>query len=186
MRSCSCASSRRAGRSGRRSRSSRSAAAATSGPSGSSGSRMAPSKSGKRCARSAAYSPGCRSTKGRTRLSSKIMSTEDQARLDRRLLMLPATPKDGATARDVLWRAGIETELCESVRVVASEVQRGAAAVMLPEEAIGVASQLLALGIAQQAPWSDLPVLVLTRQGADSADATLAVSALGNVTLLER
>src|ERR1044071_4977326 len=114
------------------------------------------------------------------------MSVEDQARLDRRLLMLPATPKDGATTRDVLWRAGIETELCDSVPIVATELQRGAAAVMLPEESIEVASRLLSLVIAQQAPWSDLPVLVLTRQGADSADAGLAVSALGNVTLLER
>src|SRR5689334_14252696 len=114
------------------------------------------------------------------------MTADDQARLDRRLLMLPATPKDGATTRDVLWRAGIETELCESVRMVAAEVQRGAAAVILPEESIGTASRVLALVIAQQAPWSDLPVLVLTRQGADSADASLAVSALGNVTLLER
>ena len=114
------------------------------------------------------------------------MTADDQSRLDRRLLMLPATPRDGTTARDVLWRAGIETELCDSVRVMASEMQRGAAAVMLPEESIGLASQLLTLVIAQQAPWSDLPVLVLTRQGADSADASLAVSALGNVTLLER
>ena len=114
------------------------------------------------------------------------MTADDQARLDRRLLMLPATPRDGTTARDVLWRAGIETELCDSVRAMASELQRGAAAVMLPEESIGLASQLLALVIAQQAPWSDLPVLVLTRQGADSADAALAVSALGNVTLIER
>jgi len=114
------------------------------------------------------------------------MTADDQARLDRRLLMLPATPKDGAMTRDVLWRAGIETEICESVRMVAAEVQRGAAAVILPEEAIGSASRVLALVIAQQAPWSDLPVLVLTRQGADSADASLAVSALGNVTLLER
>jgi signal transduction histidine kinase len=114
------------------------------------------------------------------------MTADDQARLDRRLLMLPATPKDGATTRDILWRAGIETELCKSVRNMAEEVQRGAAAVMLPEESIGVASRLLALVIAHQQPWSDLPVLVLTRQGADSADASLAVSALGNVTLLER
>jgi signal transduction histidine kinase/CheY-like chemotaxis protein len=114
------------------------------------------------------------------------MTLGDQARLDRRLLMLPATPKDGAMARDMLWRAGIETELCDDVSVMASELQRGAAAVMLPEESIGLASRLLALVIAQQAPWSDLPVLVLTRQGADSADASLAVSALGNVTLLER
>jgi signal transduction histidine kinase len=100
--------------------------------------------------------------------------------------MMPATPRDGATTRDILWRAGIETELCDSVRVVAAELQRGAAALMLPEESIGVASQVLAVAIAQQAPWSDLPVLVLTRQGADSADASLAVAALGNVTLLER
>jgi two-component system, sensor histidine kinase len=114
------------------------------------------------------------------------MNTGDQERLDRRLLMLPATPRDGATTRDILWRAGVETQLCDSVRSVASELQRGAAALMLPEESIGMASQLLAVTIAQQAPWSDLPVLVLTRQGADSADATLAVSALGNVTLLER
>ena len=114
------------------------------------------------------------------------MTADDQARLDRRLLMLPATPKDGATARDVLWRAGIEAELCDSARHMASEVQRGAAAIMLPEEQIGVASRMLALVIAQQAPWSDLPVLVLTRQGADSADATMAVAELGNVTLLER
>jgi signal transduction histidine kinase len=114
------------------------------------------------------------------------MTADDQARLDRRLLMLPATPKDGATARDVLRRAGIEAELCESARRLASEVQRGAAAIMLAEEQIGAASRTLSLVIAQQAPWSDLPVLVLTRQGADSADATMAVAELGNVTLLER
>src|SRR5690349_11235301 len=118
--------------------------------------------------------------------SSTAMTGDDQTRLDRRLLMLPATPRDGATAVNVLSRAGIQTDVCESVPVMASELQRGAAAVMLPEESIGVASRLLAIAIAQQAPWSDLPVLVLTRQGADSADASLAVSALGNVTLLER
>jgi two-component system, sensor histidine kinase len=114
------------------------------------------------------------------------MTSGEQERLDRRLLMLPATPRDGVTTRDILWRAGVETHLCDSVRSVATELQRGAAALMLPEESIGVASQLLAATIAQQGPWSDLPVLVLTRQGADSADASLAVSALGNVTLLER
>ena len=78
------------------------------------------------------------------------MSTDDQARLDRRLLMLPATPKDGATTRDILWRAGIETELCNGARVLESEVQRGAAAVMLGEESIGQATRILALTIAQQ------------------------------------
>ena len=39
---------------------------------------------------------------------------------------------------------------------------------------------------ASQPPWSDLPVLVLTRPGADSAESSEAVRMLGNVTLLER
>ncbi len=37
-----------------------------------------------------------------------------------------------------------------------------------------------------QPPWSDLPVLILTRPGADSAETEEAVRTLGNVTLLER
>ena len=40
--------------------------------------------------------------------------------------------------------------------------------------------------LAAQPPWSDLPVLVLTRSGADSAALDEAVRTLGNVTLLER
>ena len=38
----------------------------------------------------------------------------------------------------------------------------------------------------RQPPWSDLPVLVLTRSGADSAEVRAATRNLGNVTLLER
>ena len=114
------------------------------------------------------------------------MTTDDQQRLDRRLLMLPPTPKDGAVTQEVLRHAGVETELCATVRALVNEAQRGAAAVLLPEEAIANASAQLTAMLSQQAPWSDLPVLVLTRPGADSAEASLAVSALGNVTLLER
>ena len=114
------------------------------------------------------------------------MTTDEQLRLDRRLLLLPPTPKDGSVTQEVLRRAGVETEICSNVRGLVAEVHRGAAAVLLPEEAIATASRELAAMLSQQAPWSDLPILVLTRPGADSAEASLAVSALGNVTLLER
>ena len=40
--------------------------------------------------------------------------------------------------------------------------------------------------VAGQPPWSDLPMLILTRPGADSATVSGAVASLGNVTLLER
>ena len=114
------------------------------------------------------------------------MTTDEQLRLDRRLLLLPPTPKDGSLTQDVLRRAGVETELCSSVQGLVAEVQRGAAAVLLPEEVVATSSRELADMLSQQPPWSDLPILLLTRPGADSAEASLAVSALGNVTLLER
>ena len=44
----------------------------------------------------------------------------------------------------------------------------------------------LAEALAGQPPWSDLPLLVLTRPGADSSEVEDAVRTLGNVTLLER
>ena len=40
--------------------------------------------------------------------------------------------------------------------------------------------------LAAQPPWSDLPILILTRPGADSEDTVEAVRVLGNVTLIER
>jgi signal transduction histidine kinase len=40
--------------------------------------------------------------------------------------------------------------------------------------------------LGEQPPWSDLPILVMTRPGADSVYAAHAVRVLSNVTLLER
>jgi signal transduction histidine kinase/CheY-like chemotaxis protein len=114
------------------------------------------------------------------------MNAPDQPRLDRRVLILPPTQKDGVTTKDVLWRAGVDSETCSTAADLAAQMQRGVAAVLLPEEAIPDASPILAPVLAQQPPWSDVPLLVLTRPGADSADVSYAVSALGNVMLLER
>jgi len=46
--------------------------------------------------------------------------------------------------------------------------------------------QALATALSPQEPWSDLPVLLLTRFRADSATVARALETLGNVTLLER
>ncbi|MGH7287549.1 MAG: hybrid sensor histidine kinase/response regulator, partial [Myxococcota bacterium] len=58
---------------------------------------------------------------------------------------------------------------------------------LLPEEAIvRDAENCLTALLARQPPWSDLPVLVLARSGADSAAVAQAMNSLGNVTVLER
>ena len=60
---------------------------------------------------------------------------------------------------------------------------------MLAEEALLERDReraLLAKFLAEQPPWSDLPLLVLTHPGADSPAVLQAMDDLGNVTLLER
>ena len=82
---------------------------------------------------------------------------------------------------------GIDLEVCRTFEALLQEVKAGAGAILLPEEAASSAhNTALCAVLAAQPAWSDLPVLILTRQGADSAETGHAVRTLGNVTLLER
>jgi signal transduction histidine kinase/ActR/RegA family two-component response regulator len=108
--------------------------------------------------------------------------------LERRLLVLAPIGKDGALIQSALGRNVMNCEcyLCATFDVLVRELSRGAVALLISEEALADADDRLAAHIARQPPWSDLPVLVLTGQGADSVNVTRAVQTLGNVTLLER
>ena len=105
--------------------------------------------------------------------------------LDMRLLALPPTPKDGAMAVKVLAGAGVDARVCADAAELAASARLGAGALLISEEAaLRDQGDLRAL-IAEQPPWSDLPVIVLTRPRAGAIDAD-AFQALGNVTLLDR
>lgn len=90
-------------------------------------------------------------------------------------------------ASTVLAGTGITPCACEDFPALLREIEIGAGAVLIVEEALNE-SALAQLGerIARQPSWSDLPILVLTRNGADSAGVNRALEMLGNVTLLER
>jgi signal transduction histidine kinase/ActR/RegA family two-component response regulator len=106
---------------------------------------------------------------------------------DQRLLMLLATQRDATMTRDVLARADIQAKPCASPQHLAQELADGAGAVLVCEEAlVAGAHAILARLVDAQPQWSDLPVMVLTRRGADSPDVGNALEQLGNVTLLER
>jgi signal transduction histidine kinase len=108
-------------------------------------------------------------------------------RAEERLLVLAPTGRDAALCRDVLADAGVACVLCPDLPAVCRELADGAGALLLPEEALtGDGAAGLATVLAAQPPWSDLPVLVLTRGGADSPLAAQALAALGNVMLVER
>ena len=106
---------------------------------------------------------------------------------DQRLLMLLATVRDATMTRDVLAQADIHAQACTGPLELAHELAIGAGAVLVCEEALVTgAHATLARLVDTQPQWSDLPVIVLTRRGADSPDVGFALEQLGNVTLLER
>src|SRR5262245_27282876 len=106
---------------------------------------------------------------------------------DLRILIMAPTAKDGDITRELLNGAGIETGVFASIEALVAALNDGAAAVLVAEEYLAATHKgPLAEWLARQPPWSDLPILILTRPGADSPDSAEAWRTLGNVTLLER
>jgi signal transduction histidine kinase/ActR/RegA family two-component response regulator len=113
------------------------------------------------------------------------MNAPEPSRHDDRVLILAATSRDAVLTRDILAAAGIRGEVCSGFLDLQRRVREGAAAIVVAEEAVTMAHNTALRGfLSRQPPWSDLPVLVLTRSDSDEVDA--AIRNLGNVTLLER
>ena len=114
------------------------------------------------------------------------MTTPSPVR-DQRVLLLALTAKDGGTTRTLLRNVGIGVEICADFDALMHELPRGCAAVAIAEEHLSEsANARLAVLLQAQPAWSDLPILILARQGANSEAAAEAMRVLGNVTLLER
>ena len=107
---------------------------------------------------------------------------------ERRVLVLAPTGRDAELTRGVLAEAGIRACVCAGLESLVEEIAAGCAALLISEEALIEGGRLYYLGerLARQPAWSDLPILLLAHQGADSPAVRQAVRALGNVTLLER
>src|SRR5215207_9034453 len=105
-----------------------------------------------------------------------------------RVLLMAPTARDGAASRRLLESAGLHCQVCPDLDRLCNELEVGAAAAVVPEEAVlGDDGRLLAGCIARQPVWSDLPVIVLTRAGATESPAVeTALATLGNVSLIER
>jgi hypothetical protein len=107
--------------------------------------------------------------------------------VDGRVLVLAPTGRDGAATHTILATAGVSHDICAAFDDLVRELRRGAAAILIPEEAITPAHTAVLAGlVSDQPPWSDLPVLLLTFAGADSLASRVAIETLGNVTVLER
>ncbi len=102
------------------------------------------------------------------------------------MICAPVGQDASLTAR-VLASVGIGSIICNAHDELMAQLARGAGALVLVEEVIvGTAIRPLSEYIASQSTWSDIPILLMTRSGADSLDVQRAIEHLGNVTLLER
>ncbi len=107
--------------------------------------------------------------------------------LEQRILLRTATSRDAALATSVLERAGMQAVSCATTPELAAEIMRGAGALLIAEEVLADPEFAAVIGLLRdQAPWSDVPVLVLARTGADSAVIIEAMELLANVTVIER
>ncbi|MES2189890.1 MAG: response regulator [Pseudomonadota bacterium] len=107
--------------------------------------------------------------------------------MERRIVICAPTGQDASLTARVFESVGLNGIISSSPGDLLNHLSEGAGALLLVEEAIsGLALRPLAEYIAAQPTWSDIPILLLTRSGADSVDVQRAVEHLGNVTLLER
>jgi signal transduction histidine kinase len=107
--------------------------------------------------------------------------------LEQRVLVLAPTKKDARLTHDILAKRDIAVAVCESFDQLLTELARGAAAILLTEEAtINTAISALVRFIDEQPPWADLPILILTSHSADTPHVSRLMEQLGNVALIER
>lgn len=90
----------------------------------------------------------------------------------------------------MLGEAGIEAVACSSLPSLIGELNKGAAFVVVTEEAIATADlHPLSNWIEDQEEWSDLPFILITNRGGGlerNPAASRHLDVLGNVTFLER
>ena len=104
-----------------------------------------------------------------------------------RVLLRLATSRDETLAVDMLSRSGLPAVTCRGVQQVVDEMRQGAGVLLMAEELLlgGTLPQLVR-ALDQQPAWSDLPIIMLARQGADSPLLLDALQQMRNATVIER
>src|SRR5947209_578923 len=107
-----------------------------------------------------------------------------------RLLVFAPFGRDATLVSTIAAKAGIRCDTCPDPEYLKKEIEKGAGAAILTEEAItpDVVERLKGF-FANQPPWSDFPLIVLTGSGVATMDSLRLAqqrAPLGNISLLER
>jgi signal transduction histidine kinase/CheY-like chemotaxis protein len=107
--------------------------------------------------------------------------------MENRILILTPTKKDAITTERIFNDAGLESFICENIAELCKELEKGAGAMLLAQEAV-LADTMHQLHdtLKKQPPWSDYPLIMLTPAGQESPNAVKALMSIGNMTLMKR
>jgi signal transduction histidine kinase/CheY-like chemotaxis protein len=108
--------------------------------------------------------------------------TEDESRV----LLLPPTRRDAEVLQKILARSSILCATYQEIGALTDALADDAGAVVVSEESLIANPERLAARINAQPVWSDLPLIVLSRSGAEKPALTNLLPRLGNVSVLER
>ncbi|HEY2154369.1 MAG TPA: ATP-binding protein, partial [Isosphaeraceae bacterium] len=112
---------------------------------------------------------------------------DEPADLEGRILILAPTARDATACLGLLSSSGVPAQVCGDLAEVCREIDRGAGAAVVTQEAVlSDKAGCLAEVLAAQPPWSDFPLIVLTAAGGDSPAAQAALLAVGHMTLMKR
>ena len=103
-----------------------------------------------------------------------------------RILVLAPTAADAALSRAFLSEAGFKSQICSDLSAAGSALAESGALLMTEDALRSTAFEAMLRALRSQAPWSDIPVLLLSSAGADSAIVKQAMELLSNITVLER
>jgi len=84
--------------------------------------------------------------------------------VEQRLLVLTPTGRDSELAVDLLRAHGFEAEACSNYEQLYSDIEAGVGALVVADEALnqGFVQRMISI-LENQPPWSNIPVIILTR-----------------------
>lgn len=107
------------------------------------------------------------------------------ASLDERILVLMPTARDGVRTRNALAAVDLPCVICRDLPELCTKIAEGAAVALFTEELVSSRrADDLKTVLSTQPAWSDLPLILIAREGGSCRYKTLHQSM--NVTLVER
>lgn len=122
-----------------------------------------------------------------TRVGHAKMPLDDGRLLEQRILILPATRRDGEVTRTLFEKAGLHCVICRDATALGAEIALGVGAIVLTDAVLsGPDAHVAVSALGNQPTWSDIPIVLAGRADPGFTGDGHFLKDLTNVTLVDR